>query len=309
MPDSFRDAPKLRVFAPPHTQRLAQQIQAWRRPFNLIDTHSFTHRSPLPADTSLAIAVLLLEDAPRIAARFLTTFIPFAVLLPAELAPRIADADHFPDQPDITSLYAQGEKIMYLDSDQLWFIGNIPTLQQFAKIYAQLLLRPSSLLEHFASSRSPTLPTTIAEWKQAHLDDPDFLSELPADSLLVCDGLSFYKDDDFPSCILVSPTLREALVRQHHADLQHLSHPKVITSLARHYYWPIMRNDVRHFIKDCELCENERAKRRLAHGMFAGHRTDKPRSRYAMDFQGQGTATTGETEALAIIDSFTKTVS
>jgi hypothetical protein len=43
--------------------------------------------------------------------------------------------------------------------------------------------------------------------------------------------------------------------------------------------------------------------------MFSGHRTDKPRSRYAMDFQGQGMATTGETEALAIIDSFTKTVS
>jgi hypothetical protein len=34
----------------------------------------------------------------------------------------------------------------------------------------------------------------------------------------------------------------------------------------------------------------------------------KPRSRYAMDFQGQGPATTGETEALALIDSFTKTV-
>jgi transposase InsO family protein len=42
--------------------------------------------------------------------------------------------------------------------------------------------------------------------------------------------------------------------------------------------------------------------------MFAGHHTDKPRSRYAMDFQGQGKATTGEMEALAIIDSFTKTV-
>ena len=53
---------------------------------------------------------------------------------------------------------------MFLDSDQLWFIGNIPTLQQYSKIYAQLLLRPSPLLEHFAGSRNPTLPTTtIAE--------------------------------------------------------------------------------------------------------------------------------------------------
>ncbi len=43
--------------------------------------------------------------------------------------------------------------------------------------------------------------------------------------------------------------------------------------------------------------------------MFSGHHTDKPRSRYTMDFQGQGQAITGETEALAIMDSFTKTVS
>ncbi len=70
-----------------------------------------------------------------------------------------------------------------------------------------------------------------------------------------------------------------------------------------------MKTDVRRFLQECEFCENERAKRRLAHGMFAGHHTSKPRSRYAMDFQGQGQAITGETEALAIIDSFTKTIS
>jgi hypothetical protein len=70
-----------------------------------------------------------------------------------------------------------------------------------------------------------------------------------------------------------------------------------------------MKTDVRRFVKDCEHCENEKAKRRLGHGMFAGHHTAKPRSRYSMDFQGQGQAITGETEALAIIDSFTKSVS
>jgi hypothetical protein len=70
-----------------------------------------------------------------------------------------------------------------------------------------------------------------------------------------------------------------------------------------------MKADVRSFVQDCENCENEKAIRRLAHGMFAGHQTDKPRSRYTMDFQGQGQAITGETEALAIMISFTKTVS
>ena len=150
--------------------------------------------------------------------------------------------------------------------------------------------------------------TTIAAWKDAQTADPAFLDNIPPDSLLLCEGFALHRDPDFPSRILVPPALREALTRQHHADLQHVSHPKVLTSLARHYFWPTMKTDVRRFVEDCEHCENKKAKRRLAHGMFSGHHTDKPRSRYTMDFQGQGQATTGETEALAIMDSFTKTV-
>jgi hypothetical protein len=107
---------------------------------------------------------------------------------------------------------------------------------------------------------------------------------------------------------VVSTTLREPLTRQHHADLHHLAHAKVHTSLARHYFWPSMRADIRRWLADCAECENEKGKRRLAHGLFAGHTTNKPRSRYSMDFQGQGQAITGETEALAVMDSFTKTV-
>jgi hypothetical protein len=69
-----------------------------------------------------------------------------------------------------------------------------------------------------------------------------------------------------------------------------------------------MKSDVHHVVEDCEHCENEKAKQRLAHGLFSSDTTTKPRSRYSMDFQGQGLALTGETEALAIIGSFTKVV-
>ncbi len=151
------------------------------------------------------IAVPPPEDAPRIAARLLHTTVPFAVLLPAELAPRIADDGHFPDQPDLTAPYKSGGKIMFLDSDQLWFIGNIPELLQYAKIYSQVLLRPSPLLEHFATARNTQLPTTIAEWRNVQHDDPTFLTDIPSTALVLCDGLSLYKDHDFPSLILVPP--------------------------------------------------------------------------------------------------------
>jgi hypothetical protein len=51
------------------------------------------------------------------------------------------------------------------------------------------------------------------------------------------------------------------------------------------------------------VCEIEKARQNLAHGLFRARPNEAPRTRFAMDFQGQGTATTGETEALAIIDT------
>ncbi len=104
---------------PPHTQKVAQQVQAWRRPTNPIDVHSITHRSSPAPDTGLVITVPRAEDAPRIAARLLTTNIPFAVLLPSDLASRVADANQFVDQPDLRAAYDNTGKIMFLDSDHI----------------------------------------------------------------------------------------------------------------------------------------------------------------------------------------------
>ena len=247
------------------------------------------------------------EDAPRIAARLLATRIPFAILLPSDLAPRIAAADQFPDQPDLLSAYKHAGKIMFLDSDHLWFMGNMPSLEDFSKIYSAVLDRPSPLLSHYAGSLPTSVPTTLDEWRQAQQLDPEFLTTIDPASLATCNGLTVFKSSDFPSRIIVPPSLRDALITRHHQDLQHVSHPKVLTSLKRHFFWHGMKTDVRRVVEDCEICENEKGKRNLAHGLFSSNTTTKPRSRYAMDFQGQGLATTGESEALALIDSFTKT--
>jgi hypothetical protein len=184
----------------------------------------------------------------------------------------------------------------------------MPSLHEFSKIFSHVVDRPSPLLCQYHTALPTHVPTTLDEWRQAQQNEPDFLTLLVPNSLALCNGLTLFKDADFPARILVPPSLREPLTRQHHADLQHVSHPKVFTSLARYYFWPAMKADVRRIVDDCELCENEKAKRRLAHGLFSSDTTSKPRSRYSMDFQGQGLALTGETEALAIIDSFTKVV-
>jgi hypothetical protein len=167
LPSSLRAATKLRVFAPPHTQRIAQQVQAWRIPTNPIDTHSLTHRSPPDPTTELIITSPRPEDAPRIATRLLSTTIPFALLLPSDLAPRIADADHFEGQPCLHDLYQHGGKIMFLDSDFLWFIGNVPDLSDFSQIFAHVLDCPSPLLSSFAFTRDVILPSSLQAWKDA----------------------------------------------------------------------------------------------------------------------------------------------
>jgi hypothetical protein len=307
LPESLKSARVVRVFTPPHTQKVAQQVQAWRLPTNPIDVHSFTHLHPPSPNTDFVLAMPRTEDAPRIAARLLATLIPFALLLPSDLAPRIADAGQFPDQPDLNASYKQAGKIMFLDSDYLWFLGNLPSLAKFSKIFAMVLDRPSPLVSHYANTLPVLVPTTLDAWKQAQRLEADFLTHLDPDSLADCNGLTVFKSADFPSRILVPPSLRDALITQHHHELQHVSHPKVLTSLARHFFWPAMKADVRRVVEDCEFCENEKGKRNLAHGLFSSNTTTKPRSRYSMDFQGQGLATTGETEALALLDSFTKT--
>jgi hypothetical protein len=234
LPASLKDARIARVFTPPHTQKVAQQLQAWRHPTNPIDVHSFTHLNPLAPNTGFVLAMPRAEDAPRIAARLLTTTIPFAILLPADLAPRIAAPNQFPDQPDLPEAYKHAGKIMFLDSDHLSFLGNMPSLAKFSKIFSHVLDRPSPLLSHYAGTLPTPVPTTLDEWKQAQLSEPDFLTTLDPNSLANCNGLTVFKSADFPSRILVPPSLRDTLVSQHHHDLQHISHPKVLTSLARH---------------------------------------------------------------------------
>ena len=89
--------------------------------------------------------------------------------------------------------------------------------------------------------------------------------------------------------------------------MHHLGHRKVFVDIAKHYFWPGMQADIRRWVNNCANCENEKARRRQLHGMFKAQTTSGPFSRYVMDFQGQGKAISGEREALAILDSFSKT--
>jgi transposase InsO family protein len=72
--------------------------------------------------------------------------------------------------------------------------------------------------------------------------------------------------------------------------------------LQRSYFWPDLKRDTRKVLNDCPECELTKARQHTAHALFHAAPIYAPRSRWCMDFQGQGTALTGETEVLALID-------
>ena len=152
LPDRLRDLRTVRTHCPPHTADIARRIQTWRRPTNPIDTHSVSHlQHPGPVD--LILTAPRAEDSPRIAARLLSTSVPFAILVPTDLVPYItAPVD---GQPDLGGKYKEAGKISFLESEMLWFIGNIPELSNHCEIFANIKPTPAPLLE-FRRLSSPS---------------------------------------------------------------------------------------------------------------------------------------------------------
>jgi len=76
-------------------------------------------------------------DGPRVAAHLALGKVPFAVLLPADLAPTLIDPELLGDKTRRVSaeIYNQLGKVMYLATDKLWVIGNIPELSAHRDIF------------------------------------------------------------------------------------------------------------------------------------------------------------------------------
>jgi transposase InsO family protein len=83
----------------------------------------------------------------------------------------------------------------------------------------------------------------------------------------------------------------------------HLGSAKVVERLRQSYYWCTLSKDTTKWLQDCPDCELQKARQRVATGMFSARPTVAPRSRWAMDFQGQGLSSCGKTELLGLIDT------
>ncbi len=161
---------------------------------------------------------------------------------------------------------------------------------------------PGAVAEDFAEVEG-ALPRTLEAWIRAQQDDEAFPAMLEGieDKALKQD-LWIKAPANSPPTIIVPPTCQELLVRDSHERMFHLAHAKVHSLLRRSYFWPTQKRDVRKWLEDCPACEVNKARQNTAHGLFSALPVHAPRTRWCMDFQRQGKALTGETEALALID-------
>jgi transposase InsO family protein len=264
----------------------------------------------VPAESDLAVLVPRPEDSPVTLALYLLSAIPFAVLVPNDLISESFACKIFPgaDITEIKKRFADAGKLQIL-------VGNVPSYKAI-EMSSQTLRTSAPITgdETVSSVAVDTfdepVPTTVEEWIAEQQRDPEFLRTL--DSILEAaksrEGLYLYAPYGIPPRILVPPQTREPLIRFTHARMFHLGQAKVAERLLQSYFWPTLRRDTRHTLTDCPECKNEKARQNQAHGLFRARPHDAPRTRFAMDFQSQGQALTGESEALAIIDTTTRFV-
>jgi transposase InsO family protein len=202
-----------------------------------------------------------------------------------------------------------------LQSQMTWvlgnFSGNVPT-----EIFALQLRTPAPITGYDApaSGRAGgladevdeaegTLPRTLEAWIRAQERDEDFQEMLEGmQDKARKEELWINAPDGQSPTIIVPKSCQEMLVRDTHQRMFHLAHAKVYAFLRRSYTWPTIKRDVRVWLNDCPACDLNKARQNTAHGLFSALPVHAPRARWCMDFQGQGLARTGETEALALID-------
>jgi hypothetical protein len=151
-----------------------------------------------------------------------------------------------------------------------------------------------------------TVLRTLEAWVRAQKLGLEFISTSSSNlsRTVPCVGTSVWikaTPDATPSIIVPKPC-QELLVRDTHARMQHLGSAKVYAILKRSYFWPEMKKDTRRMLENCPEREVNKARQNTTYALFHATPVHAPRARWCMDFQGQGTVTTGETEVLALID-------
>jgi len=99
------------------------------------------------------------------------------------------------------------------------------------------------------------------------------------------------------------------LIRQHH-DIPQAGHggtAKTTELLQRKYYWPHMRNTIKQYVKNCDICQRTKVVRHAPYGLMKPNEApDRPWKSISMDFITDLRESHGDDAILIVIDRLTK---
>ena len=80
---------------------------------------------------------------------------------------------------------------------------------------------------------------------------------------------------------------QEGLIRQNHNDplAEHGGTAKPTELVSRQYYWPRMRETMKRYVKNCDICQQSKVVRHAPYGMLQPNEVpDQPWKSITMDF-------------------------
>ncbi len=322
LPVTFKDAKVVHFHGAKQGAEFRSCLKLW---FNHVSspTPLTPPRSGSPPAADIAIITPRCEIAPVVLALYLLSAVPFALLLPVDLVDMARCPGIFPDAPHekIGNRLAAAGKLVILQAQMTWILGNVPACRP-VEVFSNQLRTPAPVTgfqEPMPEASGPvvddcefvegTVPRTLEAWIHAQQIDEEFVKMLEdvEDKALRQELWIRATPHDNPT-IIVPRSYQEILVRDTHHRMFHLAYAKVFALLRCSYYWKSMKTDVREILEDCPQCELNKARQNTAHGLFSAAPAHAPRAKWCMDFQGQGTALTEETEALALIDPISRYV-
>jgi len=103
--------------------------------------------------------------------------------------------------------------------------------------------------------------------------------------------------------------IRTNLIRRHHDILQagHRGTAKTTELVQRKYYWPKMRETIKQYVKNCDVCQRTKVVRQAPYGLMKPNEApDRPWKSISMDFITDLPLSEGSDAVLIIIDRLTK---
>ena len=292
LPEGKRSEDKWWVWAGRDTSVMARKVQQYKEGRGKIYTRAPKESFNNPAWT-MAILMPRTENATEAARKAIDDGRPVCIFMPTELVYYTAQEQDGTFAAKYIDAIKSAKKITLMATDSTWLCLNAGVKQNDVRSGEQQT-RPPGPVSGWCPAVG-TLELWLKEQSKSLESEKD--NELKAKMTTDETGLLMFAGTDGVNKIYVPAQRREALIQLHHETISHLSAAKTSVSIARYFYWPTLRHDVRQFCTMCSFCELSNATRNVRHKMSRAVESSPPRSRWGMDYYG-----VGDGEILGLID-------